>query len=164
MPAMTVSALDALPPSPSSASLPPVPEVTPAAPAAPSPGVLWSRWAALLLCVALLLLGLGWELTWAPTGRGSLALKVLPLAFALPGLWRMRLYTYRWLALAVWLYVTEGVVRATSQPAGIGSPATTFAALELLLALLLFAACAAHVRLRLASGRARQAAHPKTAV
>ena len=152
MPAMTVSALDALPTSPDSP------------PAAPTAGVLWSRWSALALCAALLLLGLGWELAWAPTGRGSLALKVLPLALALPGLWRMRLYTYRWLALAVWLYVTEGVVRATGQPAGVSSPATTFAALEVLLALLLFAACAAHVRLRLASGRARRAAQPKAPV
>jgi len=156
---MTLSALDcaldALPPTPSPAF---------EAPAAPTPGVLWSRWAALALCAALLLLGLGWELAWAPTGRGSLALKVLPLAFALPGLWRMRLYTYRWLALAVWLYVTEGVVRATSQPAGASSLGAMLAAVELLLALLLFAACAAHVRLRLASGRARLAAQSKDPV
>ena len=75
------------------------------------------RWQALALActVALLLLGLGWELWWAPTGRGTLALKVLPLLPALPGLWRHRLYTYRWLSLLVWLYFTEGAVRATSE-------------------------------------------------
>lgn len=143
---MTVSALNALPSSPDSP------------PAAPTAGVLWSRWSALLLCAALLLLGLGWELVWAPTGRGSLALKVLPLALALPGLWRMRLYTYRWLSLAVWLYAAEGAIRL-SDP-GLGRH---LAAAEILLAVLLFAACAAHVRLRLAGGRARQAgetAHP----
>lgn len=151
---MTAPTLDALPPSPA----PPVP--IPEAPATPTPGVLWSRWGALTLCAALLLLGLGWELAWAPTGRGSLALKVLPLALALPGLWRMRLYTYRWLALAVWLYVTEGVVRATSQPTGLDGLGAQLATVEVLLALLLFAACAAHVRLRLASGRARQAGAP----
>jgi hypothetical protein len=30
------------------------------------------------------------------------------------GLLRHRMYTYRWLSLLVWLYFTEGVVRATS--------------------------------------------------
>lgn len=160
-PAMTAPTLDALPPSSAS---PRSPRSNPDAPATPTAGVLWSRWGALALCAALLLLGLGWELAWAPTGRGSLALKVLPLALALPGLWRMRLYTYRWLALAVWLYVTEGVVRATSQPGGLASLGAQLAAAEVLLALLLFGACAAHVRLRLASGRARLAAEPKAPV
>jgi hypothetical protein len=40
---------------------------------------------------------------------------VLPLALCVPGLLRHRMYTYRWLSLLVWLYVTEGVVRATSE-------------------------------------------------
>lgn len=141
-----LSASTAAPPSSSSA---------PTAPpdALPDPGVLASRWAALACAVLLAVLCAAWELWLAPTGRGSLAVKALPLLFALPGLWRMRLYTYRWLSLAVWLYLAEGLVRATSE----AGPSATLAWLEALLAVALFVACAAHVRLRLAAGRRRAA-------
>lgn len=111
------------------------------------PGVAWTRTVAIASLLGMILLGLSWELWLAPTGRGTLALKVLPLLLPLPGLFRDRLYTYRWLSLMVWLYFTEGVVRATSDH-GVGA---SLAIVELLLCLLLFAACAAHVRLRLAS-------------
>ena len=94
-------------------------------------------------------LGLAWELWLAPTGRGTLALKVLPLLLPLPGLLRNRMYTYRWLSLMVWLYVVEGLVRATSDR-GRGAALAT---VEVLLCLVLFAACAAHVRWRLRSAR-----------
>ena len=99
--------------------------------------------------LGLIALGLAWELWLAQTGSGTLALKVLPLMLPLPGLWRRRMYTYRWLSLLVWLYFTEGVVRATSDR-GAGVP---LAVIEILLCLLLFAACAAHVRLRLRDAR-----------
>jgi hypothetical protein len=68
--------------------------------------------------LALIALGLAWELWLAPLRPGGswLALKVLPLALALPGLLRFRMLTYRWLALLVWLYFTEGVVRAAGDP------------------------------------------------
>ncbi len=120
------------------------------APALPGT-VLWTRALAVAATLALIALGLAWELLLAPTGRGTLALKVVPLLLPLPGLWRMRLYTYRWVSLFVWLYVTEGAVRATSDR-GIGAG---LAALELALALLLFVACAVHIRTRL------QRAHPR---
>src|SRR4249920_2437147 len=107
----------------------------------PSP-IAWTRIVALGSVLALIALGLAWELWLAPTGSGTLALKVLPLLLPLPGLWRNRMYTYRWLSLMVWLYFTEGVVRATSDR-GAGVP---LAIAEVLLCLLLFAACAAHVR------------------
>ncbi len=94
---------------------------------------------------ALVALGVAWELWLAPTGRGTLAVKVLPLLFPLPGLLRNRMYTYRWLSLMVWFYFAEGVVRATSDR-GLGA---TLAIVEILLCLLLFAACSAHVRWRL---------------
>jgi uncharacterized membrane protein len=112
------------------------------------------RWQALAVgcTVALLLLGLGWELWWAPTGRGTLALKVLPLLLPLPGLLRHRLYTYRWLSLLVWLYFTEGAVRATSE-SGLSA---LLAAGEVALSLLLFIACAAYVRARLSSKETRR--------
>jgi len=95
--------------------------------------------------VGVVLLGLVWELWLAPTGTGTLAIKVLPLALALPGLWRDKLYTYRWVSLAVWLYFAEGAVRATSDR-GLGAP---LAAVEVVLSLLLFIACGLHVRARL---------------
>lgn len=117
--------------------------------AAPTSGVSASRWISLLLALALTALLLGWELSWAPTGSGTLAIKALPVVLALPGLWRMRLYTYRWLSLAVWLYVTEGLVRATSE-SGLGA---RLALIEVVLGVALFTACAMHVRLRLAAGR-----------
>lgn len=99
--------------------------------------------------VALIVLGLAWELWLAPTGRGTLALKVLPLLLPLGGLLRNRMYTYRWLSLMVWLYFTEGIVRATSER-GIG---VWLGSIEVLLCLVLFAACAAHVRWRLKAAK-----------
>ena len=85
-----------------------------AALAAPTATVRRTRALAVAATLALIALGLAWELWLAPTGRGTLALKVLPLFLPLPGLLRLRLYTYRWLSLGVWLYVAEGAVRAGS--------------------------------------------------
>ena len=62
----------------------------------------------------------------------------------LPGLARLRLYTYRWTSLLVWLYVAEGAVRATSEH-GIGA---WLAGIEMALATTIFFACATHVRAR----------------
>jgi uncharacterized membrane protein len=93
----------------------------------------------------MILLCVGWELWWAPTGRGTLAIKALPLLPALPGLLRLRMYTYRWLSLLVWLYVAEGLVRAGSENGRGGE----LALVEVLLGVGLFAVCAAHVRWRL---------------
>jgi len=116
----------------------------------PSTSVAWTRTVALGSVLALIVLGLAWELWLAPTGDRTLALKVVPLFVPLVGLWRNRMYTYRWVSLMVWLYFTEGVVRATSDR-GVGVP---LAIAEVLLCLLLFAACAAHVRWRLRSAKA----------
>ena len=64
----------------------------------------------------LIVLGLAWELWLAPLrpGGSMLALKVLPLALALPGIVRGRLRTYQWWSMGVLAYLCEGVVRATS--------------------------------------------------
>ncbi|MBL8324174.1 MAG: DUF2069 domain-containing protein [Rubrivivax sp.] len=120
----------------------------PGAPAvvAPAP-VRVARAATVTATLVLIALGLAWEVWLAPTGRGTLAVKVLPLALALPGLWRHRLYTFRWLSLLVWLYVLEGLVRATSDR-GLSAP---LAALEVALALLVFCATAFYIRQRLAA-------------
>ena len=99
--------------------------------------------------LALIALGLLWELWLAPTGRGTLALKVLPLALSISGLLKLRLPTYRWVSLLVWLYVAEGAVRASTDP-GLSA---LLALVELGLCLVLFTACALHVRARLRSVR-----------
>ena len=119
----------------------PLPDAAAAAPAS----VRKTRWVAIASLVALIALGLAWELWLAPTGRGTLALKVLPLLLPLPGILKNRMYTYRWVSLLVWLYFTEGVVRA----AGDGGLSARLALVEVLLCLALFAACAVHVRWRL---------------
>ncbi len=130
-------------PDPSSPS--PVP-----APAQADGTTRWSRALALACTVGLIVLGLAWELWLSPTGSGTLAVKVLPLLLPLPGLWRYRMVTYRWLSLLVWLYVCEGALRATSE----GGLSQWLAAIELVLALALFVACSIHVRARLARARA----------
>src|SRR5205807_4825304 len=101
-----------------------------------------ARGAALASLVGLIGLGLAWELWLAPTGQRTLAIKVLPLALALPGLLRDRLRSYRWLSLLVWLYVTEGVVRAF----GDRGASALLAVLEIALCLVLFGACLWRVR------------------
>lgn len=121
---------------------------------APTATVRGTRVLAVASTLALIVLGLAWELWLAPTGRGTLALKVLPLVLPLPGLARMRLYTYRWVSLGVWLYFAEGVVRATSER-GLGA---ALAAGEVGLSSLLFVACALHVRARLRASTAAASA------
>jgi uncharacterized membrane protein len=113
-----------------------------------------TRAVAVASLLALIVLGLAWELRLAPTGSGLLALKVVPLAVPLVGLLKKRLYTYRWLSLLVWLYFTEGVVRATSDR-GLSA---VLAAVEVALCLVLFVACAVHVRERLRNAAAAAAA------
>jgi uncharacterized membrane protein len=108
-----------------------------------------SRNTAVASLLALILLGLAWELWLAPTGNRTLALKVLPLSIPLAGLLKYRMHTYRWLSLFVWVYFTEGVVRATSER----GPAVPLAIVEVVLCLVLFAACAAQVRWRLARAK-----------
>jgi len=101
-----------------------------------------------VLVVATLLsiagLGLAWEWWLAPTGRGTWAIKVVPLLLCLPGLLRHRLYTYRAASLLLWAYVTEGLVRATSEH-GLSQ---ALASAQVLLALLLFILCVRYIRLR----------------
>ncbi|MBU3738902.1 MAG: DUF2069 domain-containing protein [Rhodoferax sp.] len=113
--------------------------------------IAYTRALAVGSLLGLILLGLAWELALAPLRPGGswLALKVLPLCLPLAGLLKHRLYTYRWVTLLVWLYFTEGVVRAWGDPA----PGRWLALAQVVLCLLLFLACALHVRWRLAAGR-----------
>jgi uncharacterized membrane protein len=114
--------------------------------------VEFTRWLAVTSLVGLVVLGLGWELSWAPVKPGGslLALKVVPLCFALAGLLKNRMYTYRWLSLLVWIYFTEGVVRAY----GDRPPGNWLALAEVALCLGLFAACVLHVKRRFKNAKA----------
>jgi uncharacterized membrane protein len=102
---------------------------------------------ALASLTGLIVLGVAWELWLAPTGRGTLAIKVLPLLFFVAGLWRDRLHSYRALSLLTWLYFAEGAVRAVTDR-GLSA---RLAMLEIVLSLLLFGACVGQVRARAAA-------------
>ena len=108
--------------------------------------VTWTRRLAVLSLLGLIAWGLAWELWLAPLREGGSwwAIKVIPLCFPLAGLLRNRMYTYRWVSLLVWLYFTEGVVRAHGDQGW----SAGMAAGQVLLCLVLFVACALHVRLR----------------
>ena len=117
----------------------------PAAPVQPDAMVRLARAVALVGLAGLIVLGLAWELWLAPTGSGTLAIKVLPLVFCVVGLLRHRMYTYRWLSLLVWLYFMEGVVRATTETGW----SRVLAVTEIALCLLLFTSSALYIRWRL---------------
>ncbi|MDY0107123.1 MAG: DUF2069 domain-containing protein [Giesbergeria sp.] len=116
-----------------------------------APLVDGARRVAVVSLLALIALCLAWELFLAPLRPGGswLALKALPLCIPLAGFLKNRMYTYRWVSLLVWLYFTEGVVRAWSDRA----PGNWLALLEVLLCLVLFTACTVHIRMRLRSAR-----------
>ena len=115
-----------------------------------------TRLLALGSLIGLIVLGLAWEMWLAPIRPGGslLALKVLPLCIPLAGIWKNRMYTYRWVSLMVWLYFTEGVVRGWSDK----PPSQWLAWAEVALCLVLFTACTLHVRLRQRNARAAEAA------
>ncbi len=125
--------------SPEAAAVPPVVETT--------------RWIAVASLLGLIALGLAWELWLAPLRPGGSlwAIKVIPLFFAVPGILRRRMYTYRWTSLLVWFYFAEGVVRASGRGLGDSVP---LALLEIALSIVLFTACALHVRVRLRNAKA----------
>jgi uncharacterized membrane protein len=101
----------------------------------------WAR-AAFALALALALWCVLWEGWLAPLRPGGswLTLKALPIAAALPGLWRGRRYTAQWASLMTIFYVAEGVMR-WGDPQGVGffAKGETFLALALFAALLVFA-------------------------
>lgn len=102
------------------------------------------RQVVLVSVTALIVLGLLWELWLAPLRPGGswLALKVLPLALALPALRRGSLRAYQWWSMGILFYLCEGAVRAMSDR----GPAAAFAVIELALALLAFGGILGYVR------------------
>lgn len=59
-----------------------------------------------ILCVA-------WEWFISPLRPGGswLILKGIPLLYAIPGMWKGKVYTMQWASMLILLYVTEGLVR-----------------------------------------------------
>ncbi|QWD61698.1 DUF2069 domain-containing protein [Polynucleobacter sp. MWH-UH25E] len=59
-----------------------------------------------ILCVA-------WEWFISPLRPGGswLILKGIPLLFAIPGIWKGKVYTMQWASMMILLFVTEGLVR-----------------------------------------------------
>ena len=94
--------------------------------------------------IALIFLGLGWELWLAPLRPGGslLALKVLPLLLPLFGILRGRIHTYQWAIMLILAYLSEGVVRAYSE-SGISA---WLALAEVILALVFFVSSICYVR------------------
>ncbi len=94
--------------------------------------------------VALIFLGVAWELFLAPLKPGGswLALKILPLLVPLFGVLRGRRYTYQWSTLLIWLYFAEGATRAYSD----SGLAARLAGAEVVLALGYFLAAVAYLR------------------
>jgi uncharacterized membrane protein len=99
---------------------------------------------AVVSLISLIFLSVAWELWLAPLRPGGswLVLKVLPLLLPLFGILRGKIYTYRWSTLLIWLYFTEGVVRAWSD----GGLASQLATLEWVLALIFFVSAALFTR------------------
>lgn len=101
-----------------------------------------AAWAAACAAwIALILLGLAWELFLAPLRPGGswLVLKVLPLLLPLRGLLHGRRYTFQWTTLLVWAYFVEGVVRAVSDAGLSAQLALVEVALTVLFAAFAFA-------------------------
>ena len=105
--------------------------------------------------VALLFLCLVWELWLAPlrVGGSMLALKALPLLLPLFGILRGKRYTHQWTSMLALAYVTEGLVRATSDQGA----SQSLAMAETVLATLLFAGCLGHARATAASSTVKAA-------
>jgi uncharacterized membrane protein len=66
---------------------------------------------------ALILLCVAWELWLAPLRPGGslLALKALPLALCIPGVFSGKRYTYQWSSMLILAYFAEGVTRAWAE-------------------------------------------------
>jgi len=95
--------------------------------------------------VALIGLSLAWELWLAPLRPGGsfVALKALPLAFPLRGIFEGRRYTYQWSSMLVLAYFAEGATRAWADQGA----SRQLAVAEVVLSLVFFAAAVSYARL-----------------
>jgi uncharacterized membrane protein len=105
-------------------------------------GLAWELWLAPLRPASALGTNiLGLKLTWLPASW-SLSLKVLPLVFALPAMVAGRVKAFQWWSMAILIYVTEGLVRATSDQ----GLSRHLAWIEVVLATIAFLAILAYVK------------------
>jgi uncharacterized membrane protein len=114
--------------------------------ATPYPNVPPNRPAALgaaITLAALALLCVAWEWWLAPLRPGGTAfvLKALPLAIALPGVLRQRIYTLQWASMLVLFYFAEGIVRGMTDRA----PGNRLGWIEVALALGFFACALVYI-------------------
>jgi uncharacterized membrane protein len=74
------------------------------------------RYCVVTCFAGMVVLGLLWEIWLAPLRPGGtlMALKVLPLLLAIPALFRTSRYAFQWWSMLLMIYLTEGLVRATS--------------------------------------------------
>ena len=131
-----------------------------AASATTHPDIAANRPAALgaaITLAALALLCVAWEWWLAPLRPGGTAfvLKALPLAIALPGVLRRRVYTLQWASMLVLFYFAEGIVRGMTDRA----PGNRLGWIEVALALGFFACALVYVApFKRAARRARRRA------
>jgi uncharacterized membrane protein len=100
---------------------------------------------------ALIALCLAWELWLAPLRPGGslAALKALPLALALSGVFSGKRYTYQWSSMLILGYFAEGVTRGWSET-GLSQ---ALALVETVLSLAFFFAAVGYARLTRARER-----------
>ncbi len=101
-----------------------------------------------LAAAALMVFGLAWELFLDPLRPGGswLALKVLPLALALRGLYGGPIYTYKWMSPVIWVYVGEALVRIAGLTPSERLLAWNSLALSTALAIVILAGARAQIR------------------
>jgi len=94
---------------------------------------------------ALIVLCVAWELWLAPLRPGGslAALKALPLAIPLAGVFGGKRYTYQWSSMLILAYFAEGVMRAWSET----GLSRSLALAEVALSLVFFAAAVSYARL-----------------
>ena len=94
---------------------------------------------------ALIVLCVAWELWLAPLRPGGslAALKALPLALPLAGIFGGKRYTYQWSSMLILAYFTEGVMRAWSET----GLSRQLALAEIALSLAFFGAAVSYARL-----------------
>jgi len=93
---------------------------------------------------ALVLLCVAWELWLAPLRPGGslLALKALPLALPIPGVFFGKRYTYQWSSMLILAYFAEGVTRGWAER----GTSQILAFIEIFLTLAFFAAAVSYAR------------------
>lgn len=108
----------------------------------PAPQEAW-RICAWVAWLALIVLCILWESVLAPIKPGGswAVIKVVPLLFALKGIWQGRSYTMQWASMLIMLYFIEGVTRFND----VGLSAY-FAGIEIVLSLMTYVALLAYLK------------------